>query len=348
MSRARETLRLRDDDEARVAWSLGSDGALELAMRERDADDDESPRLFANWYSRAWLNRLVSRARGDADDENGDVDGAKIIVGLLRDASREGSSSARADALSLKDLKRLRDGGTTTTTRTATGTTRDEDDAWYLVLTHISVRGARMHYPLPLERVPGGDPSARRARTSKPPKSTPARSKSKKTSTTRTPAEGGEPSTSSVEDRLREELRDARAETRALRRNCEELVREREKARAERAETTAKMVELRAELESAKERETNTRVRLRETEATLRSVQRIRRAGEHRSTRAPAVAGGRPEPVVANNQRDDDEANDANEVMLDEIDARLRSLQDFLTRTKARDESRRPSDSLID
>ena len=94
--------------------------------------------------------------------------------------------------------------------------------------------------------------------------------------------------------------------------------------------------------------ETNTRVRLRETEATLRSVQRIRRAGEHQSTRAPAVAGGRPEPVVANNQRDDDEENDANEVMLDEIDARLRSLQDFLTRTKARDESRRPSDSLID
>ena len=347
MSRARETLRLRDDDEARVAWSLGSDGALELAMRERDAADDESPRLFANWYSRAWLNRLVSRARGDADDENGDVDGAKIIVGLLRDASREGSSSARADALSLKDLERLRDGGTTRTTRPATGTTRDED-AWYLVLTHISVRGARTHYPLPLERVPGGDPSARRARTSKPPKSTPARWKSKKMSTTRTPAEGGEPSTSSVEDRLREELRDARAETRALRRNCEELVREREKARAERAETTAKMVELRAELESAKERETNTRVRLRETEATLRSVQRIRRAGEHRSPRAPAVAGGRPEPVVANNQRDDDEANDANEVMLDEIDARLRSLQDFLTRTKARDESRRPSDSLID
>ena len=338
MSRARETLRLRDDDEARVAWSLGSDGALELAMRERDADDDESPRLFANCYSREWLNRLVRRARGDASD---DVDGVKVIVGLLRDAaSREGSSSARADALSLKDLERLRGG--------ETRTTRDEDDAWYLVLTDVSVRGARTHYPLPLERVPGGDSSARRARTSTPPKSTPARRKSKKMSTTRTPAEEGEPSRSSVEDRLREDLRDARAETRALRRNCEELVREREKARAERAETTAKMVELRAELESAKERETNTRVRLRETEATLRSVQRIRRAGEHRSTRAPAVARGRPEPVVANNQRDDDEENDANEVMLDEIDARLRSLQDFLTRTKARDESRRPSDSLID
>tara|TARA_B100000287_G_scaffold368646_3_gene365010 strand:+ start:2906 stop:3919 length:1014 start_codon:yes stop_codon:yes gene_type:complete len=337
MSRARETLRLRDDDEARVAWSLGSDGALELAMRERDAADDESPRLFANCYSRAWLNRLVCRARGGASD----VDGVKVIVGLLRDAaSREGSSSARADALSLKDLERLRGG--------ETRTTRDEDDAWYLVLTDISVRGARTHYPLPLERVPGGDSSARRARTWTPPKSTPARRKSKKMSTTRTPAEEGEPSRSSVEDRLREDLRDARAETRALRRNCEELVREREKARAERAETTAKMVELRAELKSAKERETNTRVRLRETEATLRSVQRIRRAGEHQSTRAPAVAGGRPEPVVANNQRDDDEENDANEVMLDEIDARLRSLQDFLTRTKARDESRRPSDSLID
>ena len=96
MSRARETLRLRDDDEARVAWSLGSDGALELAMRERDAADDESPRLFANCYSRAWLNRLVCRARGSASD----VDGVKVIVGLLRDAaSREGSSSARADAL---------------------------------------------------------------------------------------------------------------------------------------------------------------------------------------------------------------------------------------------------------
>ena len=342
MPRERATLRLRDDDARVVAWSLGSDGALELAMRGRD--DDAERRLFANCYSRAWLNKLTSRARGDRDDDAAtrDDDGANVIVALLREASREGSSSARADALSLKDLERLRDGdvgGGGATRRRTTTREEEEDNVWYLVLTHISVRGVKTHYPLPLERVPDAD-----ARTRAPPKPK-SKPKSKPTSTPKKTSTGA-PTTSSVEERLREELRNARAETRALRRAVEELVKEREKARAERAESTAKMVELRAELESAKERETNTRVRLREMEATLRSVQRMRRAGEHRSTRAATVAGARPELVAAKRRDDDaedaadrnenDQDDDANEVMLDEIDARLRSLQDFLTRTKAR------------
>ena len=342
MPRERATLRLRDDDARVVAWSLGSDGALELAMRGRD--DDAERRLFANCYSRAWLNTLTSRARGDRDDDGAtrdDDDGANVIVGLLREASREGSSSARADALSLKDLERLRDGGGEARRRRRRTREEEEDDVWYLVLTHISVQGAKTHYPLPLERVPTDVPDARTRAPRKPPKSTSTSKPSPKPKKTST----GEPSTSSVEERLREELKNARAETRALRRAVQELVKEREKARAERAESTAKMVELRAELESAKERETNTRVRLRETEATLRSVQRMRRAGEHRSTRAVAVAGARSELVAAKRQTDAEDAdlnadqNDddsANEVMLDEIDARLRSLQDFLTRTKAR------------
>ena len=346
MPRERATLRLRDDDARVVAWSLGSDGALELAMRGRD--DDAERRLFANCYSRAWLNTLTSRARGDRDDDGAtrdDDDGANVIVGLLREASREGSSSARADALSLKDLERLRDGGGEARRRRRRTREEEEDDVWYLVLTHISVQGAKTHYPLPLERVPTDVPDARTRAPRKPPKSTPTSTSTSKPSPKPKKTSTGEPSTSSVEERLREELKNARAETRALRRAVQELVKEREKARAERAESTAKMVELRAELESAKERETNTRVRLRETEATLRSVQRMRRAGEHRSTRAVAVAGARSELVAAKRQTDAEDAdlnadqNDddsANEVMLDEIDARLRSLQDFLTRTKAR------------
>lgn len=334
----RATLRLRDDDARVVAWSLASDGALELAMRGRDDDDDDARRLFANCYSRAWLNALTSRARGDAGTREDDDEGANVIVGLLREASREGSSSARADALSLKDLERLRDGGETARRRTPTRDD-DEDDVWYLVLTHISVQGVKTHYPLPLERVPTDVPDARARAPQKPPRSKSTPKSTSKPKSTPKKTSTSEPTTSSVEERLREALRNARAETRALRRAVEELVKEREKARAERAESTAKMVELRAELESAKERETNTRVRLRETEATLRSVQRMRRAGEHRSTRAATVAGARPELVAAKRRTDDDQDendDDANEVMLDEIDARLRSLQDFLTRTKAR------------
>jgi hypothetical protein len=177
----------------------------------------------------------------------------------------------------------------------------DDDDGdetrYVLIATEIAEDGTRTRVPLPLDRV-----DARIAAAA---------------------ARSGRDETKANEDaaaRLRDALRATTRERDEMRRALER------RAQAAEAKTKAKIVELEAENEALRENETKLKVKVRDLGATLKSIQRTRGGA---AIAAAPVVGRR---VGASPPRRS--FVDAGDEMLDEIDARLHSLQTFLARAK--------------
>ena len=292
--------RVRHDAEAR---------ALDVALRRTDRARATTTR-YAGAFDGAWIERVANRARAATFDRLRIVDGERRArseaeaVGRLARALRRGmdggDDASAADAMSEKTLRRLRDGGDA-----------DDDDGvetrYVLIATEIAEDGTRTRVPLPLDRV-----DARIAAAA-------ARSGRDET-------KANEDAAARLRDALRATTRERDEMRRALERRAKAQTRAASKAQAAEAKTKAKIVELEAENEALRENETKLKVKVRDLGATLKSIQRTRGGA---AIAAAPVVGRR---VGASPPRRS--FVDAGDEMLDEIDARLHSLQTFLARAK--------------
>jgi hypothetical protein len=191
------------------------------------------------------------------------------------------------------------------------GQDADDDDGdetrYVLIATEIAEDGTRTRVPLPLDRV-----DARIAAAA-------ARSGRDET-------KANEDAAARLRDALRATTRERDEMRRALERRAKAQTRAALKAQAAEAKTKAKIVELEAENEALRENETKLKVKVRDLGATLKSIQRTRGGA---AIAAAPVVGRR---VGASPPRRS--FVDAGDEMLDEIDARLHSLQTFLARAK--------------
>ena len=294
--------RVRHDAEAR---------ALDVALRRTDRARATTTR-YAGAFDGAWIERVANRARAATFDRRRIVDGERRArseaeaeaVGRLARALRRGmdggDDASAADAMSEKTLRRLRD-----------GQDADDDDGvetrYVLIATEIAEDGTRTRVPLPLDRV-----DARIAAAA-------ARSGRDET-------KANEDAAARLRDALRATTRERDEMRRALERRAKAQTRAALKAQAAEAKTKAKIVELEAENEALRENETKLKVKVRDLGATLKSIQRTRGGA---AIAAAPVVGRR---VGASPPRRS--FVDAGDEMLDEIDARLHSLQTFLARAK--------------
>lgn len=292
--------RVRHDAEAR---------ALDVALRRTDRARATTTR-YAGAFDGAWIERVANRARAATFDRLRIVDGERRArseaeaVGRLARALRRGmdggDDASAADAMSEKTLRRLRD-----------GQDADDDDGvetrYVLIATEIAEDGTRTRVPLPLDRV-----DARIAAAA-------ARSGRDET-------KANEDAAARLRDALRATTRERDEMRRALERRAKAQTRAALKAQAAEAKMKAKIVELEAENEALRENETKLKVKVRDLGATLKSIQRTRGGA---AIAAAPVVGRR---VGASPPRRS--FVDAGDEMLDEIDARLHSLQTFLARAK--------------
>jgi hypothetical protein len=292
--------RVRHDAEAR---------ALDVALRRTDRARATTTR-YAGAFDGAWIERVANRARAATFDRRRIVDGERRArseaeaVGRLARALRRGmdggDDASAADAMSEKTLRRLRD-----------GQDADDDDGvetrYVLIATEIAEDGTRTRVPLPLDRV-----DARIAAAA-------ARSGRDET-------KANEDAAARLRDALRATTRERDEMRRALERRAKAQTRAASKAQAAEAKMKAKIVELEAENEALRENETKLKVKVRDLGATLKSIQRTRGGA---AIAAAPVVGRR---VGASPPRRS--FVDAGDEMLDEIDARLHSLQTFLARAK--------------
>ena len=294
--------RVRHDAEAR---------ALDVALRRTDRARATTTR-YAGAFDGAWIERVANRARAATFDRLRIVDGERRArseaeaeaVGRLARALRRGmdggDDAGAADAMSAAALRRLRD-----------GQDADDDDGvetrYVLIATEIAEDGTRTRVPLPLDRV-----DARIAAAA-------ARSGRDET-------KANEDAAARLRDALRATTRERDEMRRALERRAKAQTRAALKAQAAEAKTKAKIVELEAENEALRENETKLKVKVRDLGATLKSIQRTRGGA---AIAAAPVVGRR---VGASPPRRS--FVDAGDEMLDEIDARLHSLQTFLARAK--------------
>lgn len=292
--------RVRHDAEAR---------ALDVALRRTDRARATTTR-YAGAFDGAWIERVANRARAATFDRLRIVDGerrarseAEAVGRLARTLRRGmdgGDDASAADAMSEKTLRRLRD-----------GQDADDDDGvetrYVLIATEIAEDGTRTRVPLPLDRV-----DARIAAAA-------ARSGRDET-------KANEDAAARLRDALRATTRERDEMRRALERRAKAQTRAALKAQAAEAKTKAKIVELEAENEALRENETKLKVKVRDLGATLKSIQRTRGGA---AIAAAPVVGRR---VGASPPRRS--FVDAGDEMLDEIDARLHSLQTFLARAK--------------
>ena len=292
--------RVRHDAEAR---------ALDVALRRTDRARATTTR-YAGAFDGAWIERVANRARAATFDRLRIVDGERRArseaeaVGRLARALRRGmdggDDASAADAMSEKTLRRLRD-----------GQDADDDDGvetrYVLIATEIAEDGTRTRVPWPLDRV-----DARIAAAA-------ARSGRDET-------KANEDAAARLRDALRATTRERDEMRRALERRAKAQTRAALKAQAAEAKTKAKIVELEAENEALRENETKLKVKVRDLGATLKSIQRTRGGA---AIAAAPVVGRR---VGASPPRRS--FVDAGDEMLDEIDARLHSLQTFLARAK--------------
>lgn len=294
--------RVRHDAEAR---------ALDVALRCTDRARATTTR-YAGAFDGAWIERVANRARAATFDRPRIVDGERRArseaeaeaVGRLARALRRGmdggDDASAADAMSAAALRRLRD-----------GQDADDDDGvetrYVLIATEIAADGTRTRVPLPLDRV-----DARIAAAA-------ARSGRDET-------KANEDAAARLRDALRATTRERDEMRRALERRAKAQTRAALKAQAAEAKTKAKIVELEAENEALRENETKLKVKVRDLGATLKSIQRTRGGA---AIAAAPVVGRR---VGASPPRRS--FVDAGDEMLDEIDARLHSLQTFLARAK--------------
>jgi hypothetical protein len=292
--------RVRHDAEAR---------ALDVALRRTDRARATTTR-YAGAFDGAWIERVANRARAATFDRRRIVDGERRArseaeaVGRLARALRRGmdggDDASAADAMSAAALRRLRD-----------GQDADDDDGvetrYVLIATEIAEDGTRTRVPLPLDRV-----DARIAAAA-------ARSGRDET-------KANEDAAARLRDALRATTRERDEMRRALERRAKAQTRAALKAQAAEAKTKAKIVELEAENEALRENETKLKVKVRDLGATLKSIQRTRGGA---AIAAAPVVGRR---VGASPPRRS--FVDAGDEMLDEIDARLHSLQTFLARAK--------------
>ena len=292
--------RVRHDAEAR---------ALDVALRCTDRARATTTR-YAGAFDGAWIERVANRARAATFDRLRIVDGERRArseaeaVGRLARALRRGmdggDDASAADAMSEKTLRRLRD-----------GQDADDDDGdetrYVLIATEIAEDGTRTRVPLPLDRV-----DARIAAAA-------ARSGRDET-------KANEDAAARLRDALRATTRERDEMRRALERRAKAQTRAALKAQAAEAKMKAKIVELEAENEALRENETKLKVKVRDLGATLKSIQRTRGGA---AIAAAPVVGRR---VGASPPRRS--FVDAGDEMLDEIDARLHSLQTFLARAK--------------
>ena len=292
--------RVRHDAEAR---------ALDVALRRTDRARATTTR-YAGAFDGAWIERVANRARAATFDRLRIVDGERRArseaeaVGRLARALRRGmdggDDASAADAIGAAALRRLRD-----------GQDADDDDGvetrYVLIATEIAEDGTRTRVPLPLDRV-----DARIAAAA-------ARSGRDET-------KANEDAAARLRDALRATTRERDEMRRALERRAKAQTRAALKAQAAEAKTKAKIVELEAENEALRENETKLKVKVRDLGATLKSIQRTRGGA---AIAAAPVVGRR---VGASPPRRS--FVDAGDEMLDEIDARLHSLQTFLARAK--------------
>ena len=294
--------RVRHDAEAR---------ALDVALRRTDRARATTTR-YAGAFDGAWIERVANRARAATFDRLRIVDGERRArseaeaeaVGRLARALRRGmdggDDASAADAMSAAALRRLRD-----------GQDADDDDGvetrYVLIATEIAEDGTRTRVPVPLDRV-----DARIAAAA-------ARSGRDET-------KANEDAAARLRDALRATTRERDEMRRALERRAKAQTRAALKAQAAEAKTKAKIVELEAENEALRENETKLKVKVRDLGATLKSIQRTRGGA---AIAAAPVVGRR---VGASPPRRS--FVDAGDEMLDEIDARLHSLQTFLARAK--------------
>lgn len=292
--------RVRHDAEAR---------ALDVALRRTDRARATTTR-YAGAFDGAWIERVANRARAATFDRRRIVDGERRArseaeaVGRLARALRRGmdggDDASAADAIGAAALRRLRD-----------GQDADDDDGvetrYVLIATEIAEDGTRTRVPLPLDRV-----DARIAAAA-------ARSGRDET-------KANEDAAARLRDALRATTRERDEMRRALERRAKAQTRAALKAQAAEAKTKAKIVELEAENEALRENETKLKVKVRDLGATLKSIQRTRGGA---AIAAAPVVGRR---VGASPPRRS--FVDAGDEMLDEIDARLHSLQTFLARAK--------------
>ena len=292
--------RVRHDAEAR---------ALDVALRRTDRARATTTR-YAGAFDGAWIERVANRARAATFDRLRIVDGERRArseaeaVGRLARALRRGmdggDDASAADAMSEKTLRRLRD-----------GQDADDDDGvetrYVLIATEIAEDWTRTPVPLPLDRV-----DARIAAAA-------ARSGRDET-------KANEDAAARLRDALRATTRERDEMRRALERRAKAQTRAALKAQAAEAKMKAKIVELEAENEALRENETKLKVKVRDLGATLKSIQRTRGGA---AIAAAPVVGRR---VGASPPRRS--FVDAGDEMLDEIDARLHSLQTFLARAK--------------
>ena len=294
--------RVRHDAEAR---------ALDVALRRTDRARATTTR-YAGAFDGAWIERVANRARAATFDRLRIVDGERRArseaeaeaVGRLARALRRGmdggDDASAADAMSAAALRRLRDGGDA-------GDDDGVETRYVLIATEIAEDGTRVRVPLPLDRV-----DARIAAAA-------ARSGRDET-------KANEDAAARLRDALRATTRERDEMRRALERRAKAQTRAALKAQAAEAKTKAKIVELEAENEALRENETKLKVKVRDLGATLKSIQRTRGGA---AIAAAPVVGRR---VGASPPRRS--FVDAGDEMLDEIDARLHSLQTFLARAK--------------
>ena len=294
--------RVRHDAEAR---------ALDVALRRTDRARATTTR-YAGAFDGAWIERVANRARAATFDRLRIVDGERRArseseaeaVGRLARALRRGmdggDDASAADAMSAAALRRLRD-----------GQDADDDDGvetrYVLIATEIAEDGTRTRVPLPLDRV-DEEIAAAAARSG------------------RDETKANEDAAARLRDALRATTRERDEMRRALERRAKAQTRAALKAQAAEAKMKAKIVELEAEKEALRENETKLKVKVRDLGATLKSIQRTRGGA---AIAAAPVVGRR---VGASPPRRS--FVDAGDEMLDEIDARLHSLQTFLARAK--------------
>ena len=294
--------RVRHDAEAR---------ALDVALRRTDRARATTTR-YAGAFDGAWIERVANRARAATFDRLRIVDGERRArseaeaeaVGRLARALRRGmdggDDASAADAMSAAALRRLRD-----------GQDADDDDGvetrYVLIATEIAEDGTRTRVPLPLDRV-DEEIAAAAARSG------------------RDETKANEDAAARLRDALRATTRERDEMRRALERRAKAQTRAALKAQAAEAKMKAKIVELEAENEALRENETKLKVKVRDLGATLKSIQRTRGGA---AIAAAPVVGRR---VGASPPRRS--FVDAGDEMLDEIDARLHSLQTFLARAK--------------
>ena len=287
--------RVRHDGETR---------ALDVALRRRDARRATTTR-YAGAFDGAWIARVVNRARGvtTVDGDRRAVPEAEAVGRLARALRRGmdgGDDASATDAVGAAALRRLRDGGD------ADG--EDDDETRYvLIATEIAEDGTRVRVPLPLERADGwiAEAAARSGRNE---------------------TKANEDAAARLRDALKAMTRERDEMRRALERRTKAQTRASLKAQAAAAKMKAKIVELEAENEALRENETKLKVKVRDLGATLKSIQRTRGGA--------AIAAA---PVVGRRGGDSPPRRsfvDAGDEMLDEIDARLHSLQTFLARAK--------------